>query len=152
MPEVTGHKIWALGWGESRGWFDFSPKNSAWDMMGEEVCGPDEAANHQLPTAAVFWIIPVVSTEKCSSLPQNWTQIHYSAHSVILNVTATQYTCSLNGIYCPHWLEQRSHHCSPIHIPVHSLWLPGNIDIVQTTLIILKMAGLFLDSPRCIFF
>ena len=25
-------------------------------------------------------------------------------YSVILNVMATQYTCSLNGIYCAHWL------------------------------------------------
>ena len=28
-------------------------------------------------------------------------QIHCSTHSVILNVTATQYTCSLNSVYCP---------------------------------------------------
>ena len=25
-------------------------------------------------------------------------------YSLILNAMATQYTCSLNGIYCPHWL------------------------------------------------
>ena len=32
---------------------------------------------------------------------QNSMQIHYSSYSVILNVTATQYTCSLNGVYTP---------------------------------------------------
>ena len=29
-------------------------------------------------------------------------QIHCSTHSVVLNVTATQDTCSLNGVYHPH--------------------------------------------------
>ena len=33
-------------------------------------------------------------------------------------------------------------------IPVHSPWLPGNINVVQTVLIVLAMAGLFLDRPR----
>ena len=43
----------------------------------------------------------MVSMEECSSLMQNLMQIYCSTHSDILNVTATQYTCSLNGIYCP---------------------------------------------------
>ena len=64
-------------------------------------------------------------------------------YSVILNAMATQYTCSLSGIYCPHWLVQWSHHCSHMHIPVHSPWLPGYIDVTQNILIILTMAGLF---------
>ena len=76
-------------------------------------------------------------------------QISCSIRSVILNVTATQYTCSLNGIYHPHWLVQWSHHCSCMHIPVHSPWLPIYIDVTQTTLIILTMAGLFPDR-QCI--
>ena len=58
---------------------------------------------------------------------------------------ATQYTCSLNHIYCPHWLEEWSRHCSHMHIAVQSSWLPGYITVVQTTLVILTMAGLFLD-------
>ena len=37
-----------------------------------------------------------------------------------------------------------------MHIPVHSPCLAGCIDVVQTVLIILTMAGLFLDR-RCIF-
>ena len=31
---------------------------------------------------------------------------------------------------------------------VHSPWLPGDIDVVQTILVILTMAGLFLDRPH----
>ena len=57
-------------------------------------------------------------------------------YSVILNVTATQYTCSLNGIYHPHWLVLWSCHHSLMCIPVHSPWLPGYMDIMQTILII----------------
>ena len=46
-----------------------------------------------------FWI---VSVEKCPSLTQNLMHIHCSTLSVILNPTmATQYTCSLNSVYCP---------------------------------------------------
>ena len=32
-----------------------------------------------------------------------------------------------------------------MHIPVHSPWLPGYIDVAQTILIIFIMAGLFPD-------
>ena len=62
-------------------------------------------------------------------------------------VMATQYTCSLNGVYRPHWLVQWSHHCSCMHIPVRSPWLPGYIDVVQTIVIILTMAGPLPDRP-----
>ena len=48
-----------------------------------------------------------------------------------------------NGAYCPHWLVQWSHHCSRMHIPVPSHWLPGYIDAMQIILVILTMAGLF---------
>ena len=59
----------------------------------------------------------------------------------------TQYTCSLNSVYCYHWLVQWSHHYSCMCIPVHSPWLPGYINVVQTILIILTMIRLFLDRP-----
>ena len=85
---------------ESPGWFEFLPKNSA-DVMNERACCYDEAANHQLPIAAAFWIIQIVSAEECSNLMQNSMQIHCSNCSVILNVMATQHTCSLNGITAP---------------------------------------------------
>ena len=90
----------------------------------------------------------IVSVEECSSFTQNWMQICCSTYSVILNVMATQYTCSLNGIYHPQWLVQWSHHCSHMRIPVHSPWLPGYIEVTQTILIILTMARLFPDRPR----
>ena len=44
----------------------------------------------------VSWIVWIVSMEECSSLMQNSMQIHCSARLVILNVTATQHTCSLS--------------------------------------------------------
>ena len=81
------------------------------------------------------------------SLMQNWMQMHCSTCSVILNAMATQYRCSLNEVYCPHWLVQCSHHCALMHFPVYSPWLPGYINIMQTILIILTMAVLFLDIP-----
>ena len=90
-----------------------------------------------------FSIIRIVSMKECSSLMQNVMQTHCSTRSVILNATATQYTCSLNSIYHPHWLVQWSHHCSHMRIPVHSPWLPGYIDVVQIILIILTMADFF---------
>ena len=108
----------------------------------------DEAANHQLPIATGFWIIWIASTEECSNLTQNLMQIHCSTHSDILNVMATQYRCSLNGVYRPHWLVQWSCHCSRMHIPVLSPQLPGYIIVEQTVLVILTMAGLLQDRPR----
>ena len=59
---------------------------------------------------------------------------------------ATQYTCSLIGIYRPHWLAQWSCHCSCMCIPVHFPWLPGYISVAQT--VALRMTGLFLDRPH----
>ena len=105
---------------ESPGWFDVPPKNSAWDVTHRQARCCDEAANHQLPMAAAFWIIQIVSAEECSSLRQNYMQILCCTCSVILNVTATQYSCSLNSIYLPHWLVQWSHHCLLQSIAVHA--------------------------------
>ena len=115
--------------------------------MMQEHCH-DEAASHQLPMTAAFWIIRIVSTEESSSLMQTVMQTCFSTHPVILNATATQYTCSLNSVYHPHWLMQWSRHCSHMCIPVHSPWLPGSINVVQTILIIFTMAGLFQNRPH----
>ena len=52
-------------------------------------------------------------------------------YSLILNMMATQYTCSFNDSFHPHWLVQWSHHGSYMGIPVHSPWLPGYIDVWQ---------------------
>ena len=108
-------------------------------MMRDAWCCPDEAANHHLPRAAAFWVIPIVSVDERSSLTQNLMQIHCSTCPVVLNVTATQYTCSLNSVYHPHWLVQWSRHCLHMCIPVHSPWLPGYIgyiDVMQSLLCI----------------
>ena len=123
-------------------------KNSPQDVMHEWVHCCGEAANHQLPIAAAFWIIQIVSTEECSSLIQNLMQICCSIRSVILNVMATQYTWAPNGVYHPHWLVQWSHHCSHMCISVHSPWLPGYINVPQTILVILTMAGLLVYRPH----
>ena len=52
-------RAWNLSFSgaESFGLLDVSPKNSARDMMHEQVCCHDEAANHQLPIFTAFWII-----------------------------------------------------------------------------------------------
>ena len=113
--------------------------------MHEQVHHCDETANHQLPIATAFWIIWIVSRKECSSLTQNSMQICCSTSSVILSVMATEYICSLNGVYHPHWLVQWSPHCSWTHIPVHCPWLPGYTDVVQTIPVMLTMVGLFLD-------
>ena len=55
-----------------------------------------------------FWITWTVSVEECSTLMLDLIQIRWSTHSVILSVTATQSTCSLNGVYHPQWLAQWS--------------------------------------------
>ena len=93
-------------------------------------------------------IIQIVSMEECSSLVQNLMQICCSTCSVILNVMATWYTCSLDSVYRPHWQVQWSHHCSHMCIPVHSPWQPSYIDVMQTILVILTMAVLFPDRPH----
>ena len=147
-PEVSGHQIWARECADSPGWFDVLPKNSAPDMMCERACCHDEAVNHWLAIAVAFWVIQIVSTEECSSLIQNLMQICCSIRSVILTVMATQYTRSLNGIYHLHWLVQWSHHCSHMCISVHSPWLPGYINVPQTILVILTMAGLLVYRPH----
>ena len=107
---------------ESPGWFDVLPKSSAWDMMHTQARCCDKAVNHQLPRAAAFWIICLGPMEESSSLTQNLMQICCSTCSAILNVTATQYTCLFNSIYCSHGLVQWSHHCLHTSIPAHSSW------------------------------
>ena len=94
-PEVTGRQIWAV-WGLSHvGDLIFRQKilHKTWYMSWAHCC--DEAANHQLPMAAAFWIIRIVSAEECSGLMQNLMHIRCCTYSVILNAAATQYTYSV---------------------------------------------------------
>ena len=127
---------------ESPGWFGVLPKKCAQDVMHERAICRVKAADHQCPIAAAFCIIQIVSAEEYSRLTQNFMQICCFTCSVILNVTATWYTYSLNGVSHPHSQVQWSRHCSRMHIPVHFSWLPNYIDVAQTILIILSMARL----------
>ena len=133
LAKAGSHRVSNLGHRgtESPGWYEVLPKNSARDVMHEWAPCHDEAASHQFLIAEAFWIIGTVSMEECLNLMQNAMQIHCSTRSVILNAMATQYTCSFNSLYHPHWLVQWSHHCSHICIPVHSPWLPGYICVAE---------------------
>ena len=91
---------------ESPGWFDVLPKNSARDVIRKQAHCHDEAAHHQLPRAAAFWIIWVVSGEGCASLMHNLMQICCCTCLVIFNVIATQYTAHSMVSTAPHWLVQ----------------------------------------------
>ena len=95
--KVAGCQIRALRGMNHLGDLMFCQKNSAWDMMHEDIRCCDEAANHELPIAAVSWIIPIVSMEDNSDA-------ELLLYSVILNAMATKYICSLNSIYGPQWL------------------------------------------------
>ena len=148
LGKARSHRApnWDCSGVESPGRFHVSPKTlPACHVMREWEHCHDEAANSQLPIAAAFWIIQILSTEEHSSLMKTLMQIRCSTCSVILNAMDTQYTCSLNSVYCPQWPAQWSCHCSRMLIPVHSPWLPGSINVVQTILIMLIMAGLFPD-------
>ena len=59
LAKAKSHRAPNLGCrgAESPGWFDVSPKNSTQDMMHEQECCGDEAANHQVPIAVAFWIM-----------------------------------------------------------------------------------------------
>ena len=107
---------------ESPGWLDVSPKNSAQDVMHEQACCRDEAANHQWPIAVALWIIWIVSVEECSSL----------THSVILNAMATQNTRSLWRLPPPQPSTVKSsllthEHSSPFSLAARSHPCPDHI-------------------------
>ena len=92
----------------------------------------DEAASHQLPIAAAFWVIWIVSTEKCSSLMQNLMHIHcYSlshfecdSHTVYMltqwllqpPLTSTVESSLFTHVHSsPHSLDARLHRCCTNH-------------------------------------
>ena len=107
--KARSHRAPNLGYSraESPGQFDVSPKT-----LHETWCTSRRIVVMKLPMATAFQITRTVPMEECPSLTQNVMQIRCCTHWVILNVTPTQYTCSLNGVYRPHWLVQWSHHCS----------------------------------------
>ena len=85
-PEVAGCQIWAVRGLSHLGDLMFHQKT-----LHEMQCvsGRGWSCNHQLPIAAAFWIIQIVSAEQHSGFTQNLMQIRCSTHSVILNVMAT---------------------------------------------------------------
>ena len=87
--KAWSHRAPSLGCSgaESPAWFDVLLESSARHVMHEQACCRDEATNHQLPLAAAFGTIWIVSTEECSSFTQNLMQICCSTRSAILNVT-----------------------------------------------------------------
>ena len=131
---------------ESPGGFDILPQNSAQDVMHEWVCCPDEAANHSLLIAVAFWVTWIVT----------WRNVKFNAKfdTDALLYLLSHFECSgrtvhtLTQLRLPQW----SRHCSHMHSPVHSPWLPGYISIAQTVLIVLIMTGLFPDRTRTIYY
>ena len=104
-PEVTGSQIWAIGGLSHLGDLIF------W----QKLCTRSDARagtllwwSCQSPVAHSCSLLNHLNSfrKECSSLMQNLMQTHCSTHSVILNTMATQYTCSLNGVYHPHWIVQ----------------------------------------------
>ena len=128
---------------ESPARFDVSPKNC---MRCDVWPGTLSWWSCQSPVAHSCGLLhhPNSSRRGMFKLNAKLDEICCCTCSVILNVMATQCTCSLSGVYHPHWLVQWSCHCSCMCIPVHSPWLPGYINVMQTILVILTMAGFFL--------
>ena len=98
LGTARSHRASNLG---HRGWVTWVvwcfTKNSARDVMHEWACCPDEAANHQLPTAAAFWTMRIVSTEECLSLMQNWMQVHCSTQSFWMGRPHSTHTRSMTS-------------------------------------------------------
>ena len=96
--------------------------------MHDQACCYDEAVNHQLANSFSLLKHSNTSFRGMLNLRQNLTQIHCSTHSVILNLTATQCTCSLNGVYQPpltstEKLSSFTHmHSSPISLAIRLHW------------------------------
>ena len=118
--------------------------------MQERVHCCDEATSHQLPVAVAFWIIHIVSAERCLSLMQNLVPVHCFTRSVILNVMATQYTCSLDGIYHLHQRVQWSRHCSHMCLLVHCFWLPGCVNVCKLLWLCYQWLDFFQTELVCL--
>ena len=80
--------------------------------------------------------------------PLSWWS--WSARSVIVNATVTQYTSSVNGVSLPTRLAPRESDYSRMGSKVSSGWLPSYIKATRPVLEIFKMDGYFLDSHRIV--
>ena len=70
-------------------------KRTAQNMKHEWACCRDEAAKHQLPIVAAFWVMWIVSMEECSSLTQNLMQMR----SVILPYSLGHFECDGHTVH-----------------------------------------------------
>ena len=145
-PEVTGHQIWVLGELSHLGDLMFCQKtlHDTWCWMG----------------TLSWWSCQSPDAHGCSLLnhPNSFCgrmlKLSAKFDADLLLYLLSHFEC--NG-HTVHMLTQqhlpppltstvRSSLFTHVH-SVHSLWLPGCINVVQTILIILTMAGLFLDRP-----
>ena len=133
---------------KSPGWFDVSPKKFC--MRPDEWAGVLLWWSCQSPFAHSCCLLNCANSFHGGMLKLN---TKFDADSLVYLLS--HFECDghtvhmpLDGVYCPHWLVQWSHHCSHMCISVHCPWLPGHINVTQTVLVILTMAGLLLDRPH----
>ena len=74
LGRARSHRAPNLGYrgAESPGWLVFQKKNSAQDMIHEQVCCHNEAADHQLPTTVAVFIVLHLSTNE-----EHWGNVPY---------------------------------------------------------------------------
>ena len=102
---------------ESPGWFDVSPKNSAGDVMHEQVRCCDEAANHQLPIAAASWIIRIVSL---LCLLSHFECDGHTVHTLTQWHLPPPLTGTMKSSFSIH------SHCSPLSLAARLHWCCAN--------------------------
>ena len=103
----------------------------------------DEAANHQLPIAAA------------SSFPGGKFKLNTKFDADLLFYSRSHFECDGHTVHMltqwhllPPVISTVNHHCSHMHFPVYSPWLPGYINVTQTILDILTWQGfLWTDLP-----
>ena len=142
LGKARNHGVPNLGCSgaESPGPFDVSQKNSAGDVMHKRAHCRDEAANHQLPIAAA------------SSFPGGKFKLNTKFDADLLFYSRSHFECDGHTV---HMLTQwhllplltstvksslfTHAHSSPVSLAA------SYINVVQTVLIILTMAGFFPD-------
>ena len=148
LGKARSHRAPNLGsrGAESPGWFDVSPKNC---MRCDVWAG-----------ALLWWSCQSPVAHSCgllnhlNSFHEGMFKLNAKFDEDSLFYLLSHFECGGHTVHMlsqwhllPHWLVQWSCHCSRMWIPVHSPWLPGYINIVQTILIILTMVGCFPDRP-----
>ena len=139
--------MWAVRWLSHLDDLCFAKNNSAQDVMHEWAHGCDKAANHHLPIAAAFWIIWIV--------PRGMLKLNAKFDADLLLYSLSHFECDGHTVHMltqwclPSLLTNTAESSLFTHacVPVHSPWLPGYTDVVQTILLVLTKAGLSPDRP-----